>query len=138
MNNNTLCEGESLIMESTDSTLALTNFRILHEIKTSSETSHTSIPIKQVSSCSVSTQSKTTLLWLSAICILIVVFSPVDQVRIGSFVIAIGLAISYLMTRSGAIKISASSGESIIAPTKGMQHEQIMRFIKAIQEQISK
>lgn len=139
MKSSSMLEGEELVMESTDETLALTNYRVIYEGRTIGVSNHISIPLKKIASCSAGTQSKPVLLAIAAIALLIAIAAPKESAGIWPALgISIGFAVFYMASRSGVIKITSSGGEAITVPTKGMQHEQIMRFIKTTLTQITK
>ncbi len=126
---------EKIIMSSEDNALVLTNMRVKYETKSSSSSVYKSIPIGQVATCALSTRSFPVLLVLAAIAVLLIFGAREAEQRIGAGIAALIFVAAYFGSRRGQIEVFASSGESISVPTKGLTHDQVKKFLEAVEVQ---
>lgn len=129
---------ETVILSSQDDTLVLTNMRVKHEIKTKAKTVYKSIPLDQIATCALDTRTHPILLVLAALSAMALLLAPEISQRLAAGILALGLAAAYFVTRNGQIEIFASSGESIAVPTKRLQHDDIKKFLEAVEAQRGK
>ncbi len=127
-----LLPNEKNIMSSTDGALMLTNFRVKYEASKGGTSTYKSIPLGKVSCCALTTKNYPILLILAALAGIGVFAGPTEQGRILAAVIAFVFGLAYFFTRNGQIEIVADSGSSISVPTKGLKHEDVLRFVEAV------
>ena len=127
-----LLPNEENIMSSPDGALMLTNFRVKHESSKGGTSAYKSIPLGKVSCCALTTKNYPILLILAALAGIGIFASPTEQGRILAAVIAFVLGLTYFFTQNGQIEIVSDSGSSISVPTKGLKHEDVLRFVEAV------
>lgn len=127
--------GETIIISSEDNSLVLTNKRVKYEVKSKSKSVYKSIPIDKVATCALNTRTFPILLVLAAVAALVIFAAPEVGQRIGAGIAALVLVAAYFGSRNGQLEIFASSGESIAVPTKGLSHDQVKKFIEAVEVQ---
>jgi hypothetical protein len=131
----TIQSAESIIMSSDDNSLVLTNRRVKFEVKSRSNSAYKSIPIDQVATCAMDTRTFPVLLILAAVAVLVIFAAQEVGQRVGAGIAALLLLGAYFGTRNGQLAIYATSGESIAVPTKGLSHDQVKKFLEAVDAQ---
>ena len=130
-----LLPGERKLVEGGNGVLTLTTHRVRFDGRGSGGSQLVSITLDAVASCGLVTKTNPFLV-LAALIIggLALVFAR----QLGSWsgyglVLAVVLAIAYLLTRAGVLSI-ASAGETILANVKGMDRKAIVEFVDAVEE----
>lgn len=131
----TIQSAESIIMSSDDNSLVLTNRRVKFEVKSRSNSAYKSIPIDQAATCAMDTRTFPVLLILAAVAVLVIFAAPEVGQRVGAGIAALLFLGAYFGTRNGQLAIYATSGESIAVPTKGLSHDQVKKFLEAVDAQ---
>lgn len=128
-----LLPGEVSVMASDDGALTLTTKRVKYEAISQSKSVYKSVPIDQVSACTLDTQTFPILLVLAVVAALVVFVAPEAEARIIAGIITVVLILAYFVSRNGQIRIFSNSGESIAVPIKGISHDQARKFLEAIE-----
>lgn len=135
--NTALLPGEHIVMGSTDGSLVLTNLRVRHEGKVDGSRVYKSIPLSKVAGCSVQTRSYPILLLLAVLALLSVFGVPTDQARLVAGCGGLLLIACFFITRNGRLEIHSDGTLVIAAPTKGLKHDVVLRFVEAVAYEVS-
>jgi hypothetical protein len=125
--------GEKVLLEGDNGTLRLTSHRIRLDLQGGGHSRLVSITLDAVASCGLVTRSQP---WLLVLTILLGIVGALLLVRndtsgIVLFVLAIGAAIAYFLTRSAVLEI-ASAAERISIGMKAKRAE-VIAFIDAVE-----
>lgn len=128
-----LLAGEKVLQESHSGALLVTNLRVVLHASASGTSKYLSIALDRVASCSMATTTYPLLLVFAALAAVCGLLTD-DIVRVVSFVVAIGLAIGYVVTRQELVKIASMGGDHIAVPTSGANHEALLSLLTKIDE----
>lgn len=125
---------ETRLLSSDDDRLVLTTHRVRFEAKSAAFRRVTSIFLEEVSACEIASRSKS---WLLGLALLFVLMSfsaetASNDSRALGFVFAVICVLAYLATRQQVISVR-SSGGSINVPTRGMGLEKAKDFIDQVE-----
>lgn len=129
-----LLPGEQNVLCSNDNTLTLTTMRVRYDSVMLGRSHLVSITLNSVASCGLVTKSYPLLLIIGAIALLISLTRPREWFMFG-LVTVIVLLVVYFLTRRSVISIASNGGESILAPTNGMNRDSIVEFIESVERQ---
>jgi len=129
-----LLPGEQNVLCSDDNTLTLTTMRVRYDSVMLGRSHLVSITLNSVASCGLVTKSYPLLLIIGAIALLVSLTRPREWFMMG-LVTAIVLLVVYFFTRRSVISIASNGGESILAPTNGMNRDNIVEFIESVERQ---
>lgn len=128
-----LLEGEKLIKESSNETVALTNYRIRYYESKSGHANLITIMLEKL--CAIEVEYKSNLYAL-VIGILAVVGATIAPGIFKLISLAVGalLIFLYFKTRKHVISMISDSGESIDVETEGMSRESVLDFVHDVEK----
>ncbi|MBQ21661.1 MAG: hypothetical protein CMD31_12975 [Flavobacteriales bacterium] len=137
MDNKYILEGESIITQSNDKTVTVTNKRVRYQASSSGKAHIVSIMLEKISSIEIHYKSKVFILIIGILLAAAGLFMGANNV--GSAMI-LGLVLGglfiliYLLTRKHVVSIASDGGAIIYFQTKGMKREVLLDFINKIEK----
>lgn len=138
-----LFHDESIIYQSNNAIVTLTNKRLRYQDKSSSVIEVVSILLQNISAIEVQSRKYPILLVFAAIAALFGIFAlsmdMYDSIEIGtSFFIGCGvLILMYMFIRRSFVSVHPHGGRKLEFTTSGMKHEKVMEFVNKVEKQIT-
>jgi len=132
-----ILDGESIITQSNDKTVTLTNYRIRFQSSGSGKAHIVSILLEKISSIEIHYKSKMFLLIIGILLMVSGLFmgaNNMGQVMVLGIVLGGLFILFYLLTRKHVVSVASDGGVKINFHTKGMKRETLLDFVNQIEK----